>query len=30
MKLTKVPVTPTIFELWTKQQSRINKNILVA
>ena len=30
MKLAKSPVTPTIFELWTKQQARSSKNILVA
>jgi 5-methylcytosine-specific restriction endonuclease McrA len=30
MRLSKIPVVPTIFELWTKQQARSNRNILVA
>lgn len=30
MKLARLPVTPTIFELWTKQQARMNRITLVS
>jgi 5-methylcytosine-specific restriction endonuclease McrA len=30
MKLSKMPTIPTIFELWTKQQAKIHRSIMVA
>lgn len=30
MTLLKIPVVPTIFELWTKQQAKLHRSIMVA